>query len=271
MTYARVMVPVDLGPYAADRVALAGSLADRFGGLLIGIAAQRPIPAYDEESSADATLIEAEQRRVDDDLAEVERVFRASSAVRNRIEWRASSAHDAETFAVEQARAADTLVLTRQGSEDAQDWRFNVNPGGLALQAGRPVFVAPPGVASIGGKCILIAWKDTREARRAVRDALPLLKQAERVLVVAVSESGRAAGALDVAGYLASHGVHARTLLRDTRRASVTDELLKVVAKEQVDLVVAGAYGRTRLREWVFGGVSHDLFDRTPVCCLMSH
>jgi nucleotide-binding universal stress UspA family protein len=100
---------------------------------------------------------------------------------------------------------------------------------------------------------------------------LPLLKEAERVFVVAVSENARSAGALDVADYLVSHGVHARTLLRDARHASVTDELLKVVAKEQVDLLVAGAYGRTRLLEWVFGGVSRDLFDHTPVCCLMSH
>jgi nucleotide-binding universal stress UspA family protein len=271
MTYARVMVPIDLGPYAADRIALAGSLADRFGSLLIGIAAQRPIPAYDEESAADAELIEAEQRRVDDDLTEVERVFRTSSAVRNRVEWRASSAQGAEAFAIEQARAADILVVTRQGSDDAWDWRFGVNPGGLALQAGRPVFVAPPAVASVTGQRVLIAWKDTREARRAVLDALPLLKQAERVLIVAVRENDRVAGALDVADYLASHGVQARTLLRDTRHASVSEELLKVVAKEQVDLVIAGAYGRTRLREWVFGGVSHDLLDRAPVCCLMSH
>jgi nucleotide-binding universal stress UspA family protein len=265
------MVPVDLGPYAPERLALAGSLADRFDSLLIGTAAQRPIPAYGEESAADAELVESEQRRVDEDLTEVERVFRANSAARNRVEWRASSAHDAEAFAVEQARAADILVVTRQGSDDAQDWRFGVNPGALALQAGRPIFVAPPGIASILGKRILIAWKDTREARRAIWDGLPLLKQAERVLVVAVSENARAAGALDVADYLASHGVHARTLLRDARHASVTDELLKVAAKEQVDLLIAGAYARTRLREWVFGGVSYDLFDRTPVCCLMSH
>ena len=271
MSYARVMVPVDLGPYAADRVALAGSLADQFDSLLIGIAAQCPIPAYDEESAADAELIEAEQRRVDEDLIEAERVFRTSSANRNRVEWRCSSAHDAEAFAVEQARAADILVMTRQGPQDEQDWRFGVNPGGLAMQAGRPVFVAPPGVRSMPGKRILIAWKDTREARRAVWDALPLLKRAERVLVVAVSESARTAGALDVADYLGSHAIHARTLLRDARHGTVTDELLKVVAKEQVDLVIAGAYGHTRLREWIFGGVSRDLLDSAPVCCLMSH
>src|SRR5687767_7100705 len=99
MSYARVMVPVDLGPYAADRVALAGSLADRFDSLLIGTAAQSPFtPVYGNGAGADATLIEAEQRRVDEELMEVERVFRTGSANRNRAEWRRSSSHEAAFF-----------------------------------------------------------------------------------------------------------------------------------------------------------------------------
>jgi nucleotide-binding universal stress UspA family protein len=272
MSYARVMVPVDLGPYAADRIALAGSLADQFDSLLIGTAAQRPfIPAYGEGAGADAALIESEQRRVDEDLVDVERVFRTACGNRNRIEWRGSSSHEATFFATEQARAADILVLTRQGSGDETDWRFGVDPGTVVMQVGRPMMLAPPGVRSLSGKRVLIAWKDTREARRAVWDALPLLQRAETVFIVAVSENARKAGALDVAEYLASHAIRARTLLREGRHATASEELLAVAEKEGIDLLVAGAYGHARVREWIFGGVSRDLLDRTPVACLMSH
>jgi nucleotide-binding universal stress UspA family protein len=266
------MVPVDLGPHAAVRVSLAGSLADQFDSLLIGTAAQFPfIPAYGNGEMAGATLIEAEQRRVDDELVEVERVFRTASANRNRVEWRSSSSREATTFLTEQARAADILVLTRQGARDEQDWRFGVHSGMLVMQTGRPILVAPPGVTIMPGKRILIAWKDTREARRAVWDALPLLKRAESVLVVAVDEGVGSDGAGDVAEYLGSHGVGARTLLRKGDHTTASDELLAVVENEGMDLLVAGAYGHTRLREWIFGGVSRDLLDHTPVCCLMSH
>jgi nucleotide-binding universal stress UspA family protein len=266
------MVPVDLGPYTEDRVSLAGSLADQFDSLLIGTAAQFPfIPAYGSGELADATLIEAEQRRVDDELVEVERVFRTASANRNRVEWRSSSSHEGTTFLIEQARAADILVLTRQGARDEQDWRFGVHPGILLMQTGRPILVSPPGVTVMPGKRILIAWKDAREARRAVWDALPLLKRAELVLIVAVDEGAGSDGVGDVAEYLGSHRVSARTLLRKGDHTTASDELLAVAGEERIDLLVAGAYGHTRLREWIFGGVSRDLLDHTPVCCLMSH
>ena len=272
MTYARVMVPVDLGPSAADRIKLAGSLADQLGSVLIGIAAQQPfVPTYGDGYVANATLIESEQSRVAADLIDVERVFREACGNRKGVEWRSSSSHEATAFAIDQGRAADILVLTRQGSKDTQDWRFGVDPGRVVLELGRPIIVGPPGVASMPGKRVVIAWKDTREARRAVWDALPLLKRADEVLVVAIAESGRSAGAADLGEYLAAHAVKARTLSLEARDISVADHILKTVDAEKADFLVAGAYGHTRVREWIFGGVSQDLLDHTPVCCLLSH
>src|SRR5688572_6704065 len=167
MTYARVMVPVDLGPSAADRIKLSGSLADQLGSVVIGIAAQQPfVPTYGDGYVANATLIESEQSRVAADLIDVERVFREACGNRKGVEWRSSSSHEATAFAIDQGRAADILVLTRQGSKDTQDWRFGVDPGRVVLELGRPIIVGPPGVASMPGKRVVIAWKDTREARR---------------------------------------------------------------------------------------------------------
>jgi nucleotide-binding universal stress UspA family protein len=97
------------------------------------------------------------------------------------------------------------------------------------------------------------------------------LKGADEVLVVAVTESGRSASVADVAEYLAAHAVKARTLSLEFRDMSVADEILKPVDTEMADLLVAGAYGHTRVREWILGGVSRDLLDHTPVCTILSH
>ena len=74
----------------------------------------------------------------------------------------------------------------------------------------------------------------------------------------------------NIMNYLARHRITTATALM-LQAANVTDELLGVVRKENVDLLVAGAYGHSRLGEWVFGGVTHDLLRKSPVCCLFSH
>jgi nucleotide-binding universal stress UspA family protein len=145
------------------------------------------------------------------------------------------------------------------------------------MRAGRPVLVVPPSVSALEGRRALVAWKDTREARRAVADALPLLAHAEEVLVVeAVSgdaeerdQALRRAG--DVAGLLARHGATARGEALEVRGRTVADELLLAAERHGADLVVAGGYGHARLREWAFGGVTRDLLARCPMCCLLSH
>ena len=204
-----------------------------------------------------------------EELQEVETVFRDAVGSRDRVAFR--SAVEIPTFFLAgQARAADLLVVGRQGRDDHGDWRFVVDPGDLALGAGRPILVTPPKVSVLSGKRVVIAWKDAREARRAVRDALPLLKAAEEVLVVAVGESGRA-GALDVQEHLDGHGIKARTLVHARRESAVADELIRAAEREGADLIVAGAYGHSRTREWILGGVTRDLLDHAPIPCLLAH
>jgi nucleotide-binding universal stress UspA family protein len=120
-----------------------------------------------------------------------------------------------------------------------------------------------------------VAWKDAREARRAVYDALPLLQSAQAVVLTEILEEGedaRAADRLkDVANYLSRHRVDMIT--QQVRPADVTasDSLIRFVQDENIDLLVAGAYGHSRLGEWAFGGVTRGLLAESPVCCLLSH
>jgi len=136
------------------------------------------------------------------------------------------------------------------------------------------VLVAPGGVARLDAQHVLIAWKETREARRAVQSALPFLQAADRVTLLAVAEDVLEADAPvqlgDIEAYLRRHRVvvGAKTVLRPDGTAS---EQIKDAAKsEKAGLIVAGAYGHTRLGEWIFGGVTRDLLQTSKVCCLFS-
>jgi nucleotide-binding universal stress UspA family protein len=121
---------------------------------------------------------------------------------------------------------------------------------------------------------IVVAWKDTREARRALQDSLPLLHEAESVLVAEVCDAGTEAANRkqldDVVHYLARHRIAASAITTSTKD-SVANELIRISQAENADLIVAGAYGHTRLGEWVFGGVTRDLLTSSPVCCLLAH
>ena len=108
-----------------------------------------------------------------------------------------------------------------------------------------------------------------------MRDSLPFLAQADEILLTQVCEQNESeparASVRDVAHYLSRHRIGASAGIMLKAGGSVTDELLRVAAFENVDLIVCGAYGHSRLGEWVFGGVTRDLLDRSPVCCLFSH
>jgi nucleotide-binding universal stress UspA family protein len=131
--------------------------------------------------------------------------------------------------------------------------------------------VAPPGLERLSAKRVVIAWKDTREARRAVHDALPFLVRAQQVHVAVVGADARHEGAADIAAYLASHGVSVATHLLREPEIGTADEILRFARREDADLIFMGAYGHSRLREWIFGGATRDMLQGTYLCCLMSH
>jgi len=264
------MVPMDLGPHSIERVELAAGLADKFGALLIGLAARQPdIGVYADITVPDERLVQEEVRRVGEELTQAEALFR-KAADRNAVEWRCATEWPT-IFALEQARAADLIVVGRQGPEDDRDWRFAPHPGDLVMSAGRPILVAPPRVRQLSARRIVVAWKDTREARRAVWDALPLLKAADHVFIVSVGSEVTETALVDVNAYLSRHGVPATTELRRGSDRPVADEVLAVVEGKGADLIVAGGYCHSRMREWIFGGVTRDLLARMPVCCLLAH
>jgi nucleotide-binding universal stress UspA family protein len=267
-TYAAIMVSVDGGPESDNRVKLAAGVADRFAARLIGVAAL-PVSAplyFETPTDGVASFFELEERRVSDCLDKAERDFRRIVGANNGIEWRCGRVA-ANRFVAEQARAADLIVASRPRHGLPAD--AEVDAGDLVMNAGRAVLMAPPRTERLSAKHVIVGWKDTREARRAVRDSLPFLKQAEDVSVIAIGEPTQ--GGTDVCTYLRHHGIEARAYSRPGGIASMADELVRIAEQEGADLIVCGAYGHSRTREWVFGGVTRELLDHAPVCCLMAH
>jgi nucleotide-binding universal stress UspA family protein len=196
------------------------------------------------------------------------KTFRAQGRSLNQIEWRSALEPPGELL-LREARAADLLVVGRRRSGDDAD------PGAIVLRAGRPVLLVPDTIAALPLRRVVVAWKDTRECRRAVRDALPFLQQAKEVLLVEIAEHESQSQAkktlADVAAYLVRHRVIAAAEVWRRPQGHVVAELLRIVEEETADLIVGGGYGHSRLGEWIFGGVTRELLAASPVCCLLSH
>ncbi len=250
------------------------ALARTFGARLIGVGAQRfetPVLAHPDGGFVTARVVEDLEALAQADLARAEEVFRVATAGLE-TEWR--TARLAPAYAVSRAaRDADLIVAVAAGGDAAS--AHHADAADLVMTSGRPVLVAPPGAVQLEARRIIVAWKDGREARRAVADALPLLLRAEEVLVEAVcGEDGRRpemdTEVAAVAANLARRGVRARGEVAVTD-APAAEQLDISAAALGADLIVAGAYGHSRTSEWAFGGVTRDLLRDPRRFVLLSH
>jgi nucleotide-binding universal stress UspA family protein len=278
MTYTSLLVHVEPGDEAVGRLQTACALAARFEALLIGVGAavlEAPIVDPTGFVPIDPDLLASERRDLETELADIAQQFRAAATAKNlRMDWRSNLEFPLDMIC-RHASAADLLIVGRGASAATLSPQHVVNAGDLLMQAGRPVLVVPPGIAALGLDHAIVAWRNTREARRAVVDAIPLLKLADNVSVVAFYEPDDAAivGAEieDLVAFLARHKIAATPELRQTSHEHVAAGILRLAEEMQGDLIVAGAYGHARLREWVFGGVTHDLLKNSPIACCLSH
>jgi nucleotide-binding universal stress UspA family protein len=271
MSYATLMTSVDSESPIENIVRMAAALAVRFSATLIGVSAQAVRPPVFSEGILISDVSPDEIKAVLERLSKQEKWFRKAATKCGSLQWR--SAIDFPTdMLTQEARAADLVIIN--GRRKPGDEYNSLNPAGVILKSGRPVLVVPEGVESIAADHVVVGWKDTREARRAIQDALPFLHEASRVTVVQVYREGdeeRSRRATeDVVRFLSQHRIRseAKTMLHKNSDAM---QLVEFCLNERADLLVTGAYGHSRLGEWIFGGVTHELLTSSPVCCLMSH
>lgn len=272
-TYASILVHAEPGVLATRRVEAAAKLARRLGARLIGLGAEamESVPAADPFGGyATAQWISAAQEQIGIDLKNAETAFRRDAAGVD-LEWRSVQDYPDRALC-RAARAADLIVVSPK--RQAPGARA-ADPADVVMASGRPVLIVPDGDAVLDDVCVVVAWKDTREARRAVADAMPFLLRAKDVIIQAICDNADQEAARfqveDVAAALRRHGVAARAAVAQATKDTVGNELLKIAGAANATLIVAGAYGHSRMAEWVFGGVTDDLMHAPATFVLMSH
>ncbi|MGE5268511.1 MAG: universal stress protein [Thiohalocapsa sp.] len=279
-----ILVAVDDTPACRVRVELATALAARCEAHLIALhtmpAAEMPrrrdyFDVFGRRLLAPLYREFAERMQAESELAQAlfEEIVQRQGV---SAEWRTATGYPSQSAALH-GRYVDLIVLGQCDPDDAQWAFFRPLPEEVALAVGRPVLVLPytggwPQIA----RHVLVAWDASREATRAVNDALPLLAQAESVTVLSVDphadwrRHGDVPGA-DIGLHLARHGVKAVVEETVSAGVGIADVLLSRASDLGADLLVMGAYGHSRVRELVLGGATRTVLDSMTLPVLLAH
>jgi nucleotide-binding universal stress UspA family protein len=277
MGYKTILVHCDAGRGTKERLKIALDMGQRFDAHVIGLHVRQAFqaPAFTDAGPAMDSLYKTYETVVKADEAIATAAFRevvGSKAVSS--EWRVADGYVDEVVRAE-ARTAD-LVIVGQAEADPLP---TATPADLAedvAMAGEcPVLIVPYiGVAKPPGRTVMLCWNASREAKRAASGALPLLKTADKVIALIIDPkhgAGSEEPGVDVASWLARHGVKV-TVQRDTAADSdVGGVILSRAADHDVDLIVMGIYGHSRMRELVLGGASRTLLASMTAPLLVAH
>ena len=275
MTYATVMVSLALDESNEARLEAAGQIAERFDSGIVGIAAaQFSPPVYFTSGEQAQNLIDQGQALIKKRMSELEVQFREATKNRAKyVEWRCAIDFPAR-YILQEARCADIIVSGGQSNALSDPFAL-ASPKDLVMQAGRPLLIAPDNVSWLDLRSVLMAWKDTPEARRAIAYSLPMLRKAKEVTVAEIVEAGDNRSAAvsrvrDVAAWLSRHGVSASEVVPENG-GDVIAQLDAIAANVGAGVVVAGAYGHSRFRELILGGMTQHLMTQSSRCVLLSH
>ncbi len=280
MTCKTILVYLNDPKRAARLLEAAVPYAKSHGAHLVGLAVMPPyvvIPAY-EAAGVSATVDEHRVAYLAD-IVKIKALFTETGRKQGlSTEWREADAGfgTAAVQVLEHARSADLVVIAQHDP----DWSYSSfleAADRIVIESGRPVLIVPnAGAIALPPKRVVIAWNGRREAARAAFDALPLLAPKADVTVVWVDTaadrvaSGDIAGA-DLATTLARHGLTCDAATIHAPNGDAAAAILHEAGARGADLVVMGAYGHSRVREFILGGASRDILSRADRPILMSH
>lgn len=278
MTFKNFLVHLDDSPACAGRLAVAIDLARTYEAHLTGLyVAVDPVLPGGVQGEVPVQFLAALEEQTEERARAVMAQF-AEAMTKNGLPADGRTARGPATQIPEivglHARYADLAVLGQSEPDQNGDIGSHL-PENVILASGRPALVVPYiGAGKRLGQRVLVAWDAGRESARAVNDALPFLKRADKVAVLVINsqngDHGPEPGA-DIALHLARHGVRAEAQHLTAGDLSVANALLSRLVDLDIDLLVMGAYGHSRLREWILGGVTHEVFRQMTVPVLMSH
>lgn len=279
--YKDLLVHLDEGADTAARLDYAIKLAQRceahLAGVHIGCEPSWPVYAY---GPLPGEAIAALQQHVENAAGAAREGYEAAcNAAGIGIDFRAErvSEYQVGDRLALHARHADLTIMGQSNADEGERAGGNDLPEHVVLASGRPVLLVPYiGIQHAPGEKVMVAWNGSREAARALNDAMPLLRQAQSVVVLSVNASqgggdyGDMPGA-DIALHLARHGVQAEVQRAESDSVDPANLILSRIADLGVDMLVMGAYGRSRLREMIMGGVSRTILQEMTVPVFLSH
>ena len=274
MSFKSLLVHALPGEASRLRTEAATALAIRLDALLIGLGAESIPPIATSDPYGFGTgqwtpLLYEQQTR---NLQAARSAFSTQSKGA-RTEWR--SVGDLPTPAMARVARAVDLIVTG-GPTSTGDIYNTVSTPELLISSGRPMLVVPPHGGRLDPRRVMVAWKDTREARRAVSDALSFMHMVDEILIVALGaredQEALMAQVNDVAGMIARHSMaKPRTHVAVSGGDDVQTDLLAQADRMDADLIVSGAYGHSRAYEWVLGGVTRHLLHTCERFVFLSH
>ncbi len=281
MGYKTILVHLNDERRVGPLIDAARFLGDRDEAHVVGLYVM-PLTTYGSPTPLGLSVMEAGKKSFREEAQRIKAAFEAAMAgCALNTEWRfiesKAGYRDCGSLAVEQARTADLVIA----SQEDPSWEYSSMlefPERLALESGRPTLLIPTaGRFPKFGSRVMVGWSGTREAARAVFDALPLLQHAQSVQLLTIRKKTpsraeeKSIEAAEIAASLARHGVQCEVATSIAVGIDVEEELLSRAADYSADLIVMGCYGHSRLREFVLGGATRAIFRTMTAPVLMAH
>lgn len=275
--YKTLLVPIDARDRSARSIGIAGQLAGAFAAHVVGLYVRPPsdFPEFMYAEAGAAALAEVQHKLVRELSESAKARFDAGvkSAAIASAEWRTADGDPADVVALH-ARYADLVIVNQTDTDASYATHF---ADAVLLGLGRPALLIPhAGEFKSLGRDVLVCWNASREAARAVTDALPLLQRAKKVTVMSVDAHPSLTGHGDLPGadislYLSRHGVKAEVAQMPSAGVDIGNVILSRAFDLGADLIVMGAYGHARVRELVMGGATRTILASMTVPVFMSH
>ncbi len=277
MSIKDILVYLDTSSACAERIDVALRLAEKFDARLAGLFVRSmPYVPHFVAAQIGPEIYETQKKVAEREEMAVRKLFleRCEKAGRPG-EWRSEDGEMIEVICMH-SKYTDLVVIGQYNPDDDHREGEMGLADNVVMDAGRPVLVVPyTGTFPVIGDRIMLAWNSSRESTRAAHDALPFMQTAKFVEVVAANpqDNDGAHGDLpcaEITGHLSRHNVTAEAKTIYAEDMNVGALLLSRAADDGADLLVMGAYGRSRLRELIMGGVTRHLLSHMTIPVLMS-
>jgi nucleotide-binding universal stress UspA family protein len=279
MEFKNILIHLDHSSGCQNRLVAAFELARTFDARISGlfVVPDYVVPSYVEAQISVDVITEVTEKalaRARDTLAEYQKLADEAGV--------SMQGHVLEGQLIpilrEHSKYSDLLVLGQDQPEDLDNASYGLANSLLFEGACACMVVPHSGKLKPPGKRVLLTWNASRESARALREAMPLLAQAETVVVLSSEPGNNDAStanghphAQELARFLESHGIEAISSGISDPDMGTTDAIVGQAAEMNADLIVMGAYGHTRLREIILGGVTRDLLKQAPVTLFLAH